>query len=173
MAGRTANLADTKIKSEFDKLDLNHDGYLDWSDYETLIDRYKRTARVSDDDRRARALHAFYQMHWLELLRHAGVDGDRLSKDQFVAATRLATTDASRVNVAEVGGHVIFDLIDADGDGQISKDELARYLKGVWQIDQSDAMYSFAELDRNGDGVISRDEFVGGIHEHLQTADGR
>ena len=55
MAGRTANLAETKIKSEFDKLDLNHDGYLDWSDYETLIDRYKRTARVSDDDRRARA----------------------------------------------------------------------------------------------------------------------
>ena len=170
MAGKTADLVDTKIESEFDKLDLNHDGYVDWSDYETLIERYKRTARVGSDDRRARALRAFYEMHWLELLRHAGVDGNRLSKAQFVTATRLATTDTSRLNVAEVGAHVIFDLIDANGDGEISKDELSRYLQGVWQINESDAMYSFDALDLNRDSVISRDEFVTGIHEHLQPS---
>jgi len=169
MAGTTADPVDTKIESEFHKLDLNHDGYLDWSDYEILIGRYKKTARVSEDDRRTRALRAFYQMHWLELLRYAGVEGDRLSKDQFVAATRLATTDTSRLNVAEVGGHVIFDLIDTNGDGEISKEELTHYLRGVWQIDGSDAMYDFDALDRDGDSVISRDEFVGGIHEHLRS----
>ncbi|CRK61960.1 Sarcoplasmic calcium-binding protein (SCP) [Alloactinosynnema sp. L-07] len=170
MAGKTADPVDRKIESEFEKLDLNHDDHLDWSDYETLIGRYLQTARVSENDRRARALRAFYQLHWLELLRYAGVEGDRLSRNQFVAATRLATTDSSRLNVAEVGGHVIFDLIDTNGDGEISKDELANYLRGVWQIDPSDAAYSLEVLDRDGDQVISRSEFVSGINEHLETS---
>lgn len=167
MASRTADPVDVVIEAEFDKLDLNHDGQLEWSDYETLIDRYRQTARVSENDRRIRELRAFYQMHWMELLRHADVEGDRLSKGQFVGATRLATTDTSRINVAQVGGHVIFDLVDADGDGDISKDELTRYLQGVWQIDESEAMYSFDALDANKDGMISRAEFVNGIQEVL------
>lgn len=169
MARTTADPVDTKIEAEFDKLDLNHDDHLDWSDYEILIGRYRRTAGVGEDDRRIRALRAFYQMHWLELLRHAGVDGDRLSKDQFVAATRRATSDTSRLDVTESGGHVIFDLIDINGDGEISREELTRYLEGVWQIEESDAMYAFDELDRGGNQAISRDEFVSGIRGHLQA----
>jgi Ca2+-binding EF-hand superfamily protein len=169
MASTTTDPVDTKIEAEFAKLDLNHDGYLDWSDYEVLVDRYRQTARVSEDDRRIKALRAFYQMHWLELLRHAGVDRDRLSKDQFIAATRQATSDTSRLDVTEVGGHVIFDLIDANGDGEISKEELTRYLQGVWQVDEAEAMYGFEALDRDKNQVISRDEFVSGIHEHLRS----
>jgi Ca2+-binding EF-hand superfamily protein len=169
MASTTADPVHTKIEAEFSKLDLNHDGYLDWSDYEELIGRYRKTARASEDDRRIKALRTFYQMHWLELLRHAGVEGERLSKSQFVAATRRAVSDTSRVDITEVGGHVIFDLVDADGDGQISREELKRYLQGVWQVDESDAMYAFGALDRNGDQAISRDEFVSGVHEHLQS----
>ncbi|HET6291283.1 MAG TPA: EF-hand domain-containing protein, partial [Amycolatopsis sp.] len=108
--------------------------------------------------------------HWMELLRHADVEGHRLSKSQFVAATRLAATDASRVNVAQVGGHVIFDLIDANGNGEISKEELSRYLRGVWQIDESEGIYDFDALDANKDGTISRDEFVNGIQEVLTAS---
>jgi Ca2+-binding EF-hand superfamily protein len=170
MARTTAHHVDTMIESEFDKLDLDRDGYVEWSDYEALIGRYKRAGGVSDDDRRARALHAFYQMHWMELLRHASPDADRLSKEQFVTATRRATTLTNRFNVTEVGGHVIFDFIDGDGDGHITMEEFMRYLEGVWQIDAADAKYAFEALDRDGANTISRDEFVGGIHEHLQTS---
>ncbi|OLZ52377.1 hypothetical protein BS329_13705 [Amycolatopsis coloradensis] len=167
MASRTADPVDVVIEAEFDKLDLDHDGQLEWSDYETLIDRYRQTAGVGEDDRRIRELRAFYQMHWMELLRHAQVEGHHLSKGQFVGATRLASSDTSRINVAQVGGHVIFDLVDADGDGEISHEELGRYLQGVWQIDQSDANFSFDALDANKDGRISRAEFVDGIQEVL------
>lgn len=169
MTGLAADPVDSKIEAEFDKLDAKHRGYLEWSDYETLIDRYKRTARVDEDDRRIKALRAFYQMHWLELMRYAGAEDDRLSKAQFVTATRHATTDQSRFNVSEVGAHVIFDLIDTDGDGQVEKEELLHFLEGVWQIDESEAMYELGALSSSEITSISREEFVGGIHEHLES----
>lgn len=169
MAGKTADHpVETKIESEFDKLDGNHDGYVEWSDYDALVDRYKQTASVSEDDRRVRALEAFYRMHWLELLRHARTDGDRLSKGQFVKATRLATSDESRLKVTEVGAHVIFDLIDVDGDGAISNEELTRFLDGVWQIDQADTTYDVEALGSDKARRITREEFVGGVNDHLQ-----
>ncbi|MGB3444781.1 MAG: hypothetical protein WBA97_39090 [Actinophytocola sp.] len=156
-----------KIEYEFDKLDGNRDGYVEWSDYDALVGRYKKVASVKEDDRRVRALEAFYRMHWLELLRHADTHEDRLSKDQFITATRLATSDENRLNVSDVGAHVIFDLIDVDADGAISKKELTRFLDHVWKIDQTDAMYSLDALGANGGRMISRDEFVSGISEHL------
>ncbi len=169
MTSATAGPVEARIEAEFDKLDLNRDGYLDWSDYETLIGRNKKTARVGDDDRRIRALRAFYELHWLELLRYADTPGDRLSKPQFVAATRASTEDTRRLNVTETGGHVIFDLIDSNGDGTISQDELTTYLRGVWQIDGNDDTYNLEALDRDGDSLISREEFVNGIQEHLDA----
>ncbi|MGW7199654.1 EF-hand domain-containing protein [Streptomyces chryseus] len=86
-------------------------------------------------------------------------------KDQFVTASRLASIDTSRLNVAEGLGDVIFDVIDTDGDNQITKDEFARCLKDVWKVDAPDAMDSFTKLDTDGDGTISRHELIRAIRE--------
>ncbi|GHE14401.1 hypothetical protein [Streptomyces alanosinicus] len=71
--------------------------------------RYIDAYKLDKDDRQARALHTSLQLYWLELLRHAGVDGDRLTKGQFVTANRFAAIDTSRLNVMEGVGHVLFD----------------------------------------------------------------
>lgn len=172
MSSTTSDIVATKLGLSFDTLDANNDGHLDWSDYQALIDRYVQTYKVGKDDRRTRALEAFCQMYWLELLRHAGVQGNRpLTRDQFITANRLATIDTSRLNVVEGAGNVIFDFIDVDGDGEISKDEFARYLRDVWQIDAPDAMDTFTKLDTDGDGSISRQEFIRSAREYLQSND--
>jgi Ca2+-binding EF-hand superfamily protein len=168
MAGKTADPIEMKIVYEFDKLDGNHDGYVEWSDYDALVNRYKKTAKVNENDRRVRALEAFYRMHWLELLRHADTHEDRLSRTQYVTATRLATSDESRLKVSEVGAHVIFDLMDVDGDGAISNEELTSFLDHVWKIDKTDAVYGLDALGTNRGRKISRDEFVNGVNEHLE-----
>ncbi|MEU6240938.1 EF-hand domain-containing protein [Streptomyces sp. NPDC047024] len=160
-----------KLERSFDALDANRDGYLDWSDYQSLADRYIQAYKLDKKDRRAMALQMFCQMYWLELLRHAGVDSDRLTKDQFIAASRLSAIDTSRLNVTEGGGHAIFDVIDVDGDNEISKDEFARFLKDVWLSGAPDAMDSFTRLDTDGDGVISRQEFIRAIREHYFSND--
>jgi len=161
----------TKLERTFDTMDANNDGYLDWSDYQKLADRYIQAYKLDKNDRRARALQTFCQIYWLELLRHAGVDGDRLSKDQFVTANRLAVVDTSRLNVTEGGGHAIFDVIDVDGDNEISKDEFARFVRDVWKSDAPDAMDAFAKLDTDGDGAISRQEFIRSVREHFLSND--
>ncbi|MEU8924537.1 EF-hand domain-containing protein [Kitasatospora sp. NPDC048545] len=171
MATATPDIITAKLERTFQTMDANNDGYVDWSDYQKLADRYIQAYKLDKADRRARALQTFCQIYWLELLRHAGVDADRLTKDQFVTANRLAVIDTSRLNVTEGGGHAIFDVIDVDGDNEISKDEFARFLRDVWKSDAPDAMDMFAKLDTDGDGAISRHEFIRAVREHFLSND--
>lgn len=171
MATATQDVVTIKLERTFDTMDANNDSYVDWSDYQKLADRYIQAYKLDKNDRRARALQTFCQIYWLELLRHAGVDGDRLTKDQFVMANRLAVVDTSRLNVTEGGGHAIFDVIDVNGDNEISKDEFARFLRDVWKSDAPDAMDMFAKLDTDGNGAISRQEFISAVREHFLSND--
>lgn len=171
MTAAAQDVITIKLERTFDQMDANEDGCLDWADYQKLADRYIRGYGLSSDDRRARALKTFCQIYWLELLRHAGVDGDRLTKDQYVVANRLAVLDSSRLNTTEMGGHVIFDIIDADGDNETSKDEFARLMRDVWKINSPEAMDLFTELDMDGDGAISRHEFIRAVREHFLSND--
>ncbi|MCM2387508.1 EF-hand domain-containing protein [Streptomyces albipurpureus] len=171
MTAAAQDIITTKLERTFDTLDANHDGYVDWTDYQKLADRYIQAYRLDKGDRRARALQSFCQIYWLELLRHSGVAEDRLTKDEFITANRLATVDTSRLNVTEGGGHAIFDIIDNDGDNEISKDEFTRFLRDVWKVDASDAMGIFNKLDTDGDGAISRHEFIRAVREHFLSND--
>ncbi|MEV4875441.1 EF-hand domain-containing protein [Streptomyces cyaneofuscatus] len=171
MGAATQDIITIKLERTFDQMDANKDGYLDWSDYQKLGDRYIRGYNLSKDDRRARALQSFSQIYWLELLRHSGTDGDRLTKDQFVTANRLAVIDTSRLNVTEGGGHAIFDVIDVDGDNEITKDEFARLMRDVWKDDSPQTMELFTRLDTDGDGAISRHEFIRAVREHFLSND--
>ncbi|TGN78159.1 EF-hand domain-containing protein [Streptomyces bauhiniae] len=171
MTTTAQDVISVKLERSFDALDTNADGYLDWSDYQRLGDRYIHAYQLDKDDRRARAIQTFCQIYWLELLRHAGVDGDRLTKEQFVTANRLAVIDTSRLNVTEGGGHAIFDILDVDGDNEINKAEFERFLRDVWGSQAPEAMESFTMLDTDGDGAISRQEFIRAIREHYLSND--
>ncbi|MFF5896128.1 EF-hand domain-containing protein [Streptomyces argenteolus] len=171
MTTAAQDIITVKLERTFDQMDSNQDGYLDWSDYQKLADRYIQGYRLSKDDRRARALQTFSQIYWLELLRHSGVDGDRLTKDQFVTANRLAVIDTSRLNVTEGGGHAIFDVIDTDGDNEISKDEFVRLMRDIWKDASPETMELFTRLDTDGDGAISRHEFIRAVREHFLSND--
>jgi Ca2+-binding EF-hand superfamily protein len=160
-----------RIERSFDAIDANHDGYVDWSDCQNLVDRYRTAYKLDKEDRRIRAMQSFQQMRWLELLRHAGVDGDRLSKEQFMTATRLASMDTSRFNMVEGLGHVIFDLVDNNGDNEITKDEFTRLLRDVWKVSAPDAMNTFDQLDTDGDGSVSRQEFIRATREYFYSND--
>ncbi|MEV7087867.1 EF-hand domain-containing protein [Streptomyces sp. NPDC093085] len=184
-------LVTTKLERQFDALDADRDGTLEWSDYQSLCDRYLTAYRLTKDDHRARGLQAMLQMNWTELLRHASAgagegasegevasegahrdrDPERLTKDQFVEAARLASFDTSRFNVAEGSGHAIFDVIDADGDNEISGEEFGRLVKDVWKSEAPGTMEAFHRLDTDGDGVISRQEFIRAMREYYFSDD--
>jgi Ca2+-binding EF-hand superfamily protein len=158
-----------RIERIFDSLDGNHDGYVDWSDHQNLVDRYLSAYPIRRDDRRARALQSIHQMLWLELLRHAGAGEDRLLKKEFVAASRLATVDTSRLNAVEGLAHAIFDVADANGDNEITKDEFASLMREVWKVTASETSDAFALVDTDDDGTISRQEFLLATREYFHS----
>jgi Ca2+-binding EF-hand superfamily protein len=160
-----------RIEQIFDALDNNHDGYVDRSDYQNLVDRYVSACQIGRDDRRVRALQSIHQMLWLELLRHAGAGEDRLLKREFVAATRLATIDTSRINMVEGLGHAIFDVADANGDNEITKDEFAGLLRKVWKVSAPEASFAFTRVDTDDDGTISRQELLRAAREYFHSND--
>ncbi|MFF9378637.1 EF-hand domain-containing protein [Streptomyces griseoluteus] len=171
MTTTAQDIVSVKLERTFDAFDANKDGYLDWSDYQQLADRYIKAYELDKNDRRARAIVAFTQMSWLELLRHSGADTDRLTKEQFVTASRLAALDTSRLNVAEGNAHAIFDVIDVDGDNEIGRDEFTRFLRDVWRSEARDAMETFHKLDTDGDGAVSRQEFIRAMREYYFSND--
>ncbi|MBL1096367.1 EF-hand domain-containing protein [Streptomyces coffeae] len=171
MSTMAADLIGEKLGRKFQALDRNNDGYLEWEDCQLLIDRYHQVFDLGKDDTRGASLQAFLQMYWQELLRHSGAKNQRLSQEEFVQASRLASVDTSRVNIVDGSAHAIFDCVDANGDNQITKDEFAHYLKEVWQLTAPDALDTFTVLDADGDGVISRQEFVRATREYFFSAD--
>jgi len=52
-----------------------------------------------------------------------------------------------------------FKLFDIDGDGYITKQEIASVMGGI-EIDDAQWKSLVAECDENGDGQISKDEFA-------------
>ncbi|MEU8445915.1 EF-hand domain-containing protein [Streptomyces microflavus] len=161
----------TKAGRSFAALDSDRDGHLDWSDYRRLADRYLSAYHLTPDDRRARALHAFFQSYWLELLRHADVQEDRLSRNQYVDAVRRASVDTSRLNVADGLGHVLFDVIDVNSDNEISREEYTRFLTDVWSLQEAEALQAFRTLDTDSDDTVSRPEFLQAIRQYFLLND--
>ncbi|AGS66883.1 EF-hand domain-containing protein [Streptomyces collinus] len=169
MATATTDPISVKLDQLFTATDTDGDGYVEWSDYQRVVDRYLKAYKIDKSDRRAQALLFSYQMQWAELLRHAnGVN--RLSKEQYHAASRAVSVDTSRFNMVEGVPHAIFDIMDTDGDNTISKAEFKQYL-GVWDITDPAAMDAFAELDTDGDGSISRQEFIRAVREFFYSPD--
>ena len=66
---------------------------------------------------------------------------------------------------------MLFDLIDADDDHQMSRDEFSRYVRDVWRISRPDAMDTFDALDTDGDGLISRNEFILAVRQFFFSPD--
>ncbi|WP_406513195.1 EF-hand domain-containing protein [Streptomyces sp. NBC_00161] len=151
---------DIRIGHIFDALDADQDGFVEWGDYQRLLERHTAVFGAAGNDRRITALAAAYTMLWLEFLRHADTEGDRLSRDEYIAASRAASIDTSRMSMTEGVPHAVFDLIDADDDHQMSRSEFSRYVKDVWRINAPDVTHTFDALDTDGDGLISRNEFI-------------
>ncbi|MFD4433440.1 EF-hand domain-containing protein [Nocardia sp. NPDC058497] len=171
MTAMATNLVQLKLEREFDTMDTDNDGYLDWSDYQQLIDRYTSVFQAGKDDPRSGQVQAYFQMYWMELIRHAQPSTERLTKEQFVQANRLAIIDTSRLNMVEAGAHVTFDCMDADGDNEISKNEYETFLRKVMKVSQPDAIEAFHKLDLDGDGAISRQEFIRATREYFYSND--
>ncbi|WP_017570897.1 EF-hand domain-containing protein [Nocardiopsis halotolerans] len=150
----------------FDTLDSDGDGAITWEDYQRLVNRYTSGYSLDAADRRAQAVHASYQMLWLELLRHSSAPEARLDRDMFVRAMHSASEDRSRFNMTEGVAEAVFDLLDTDDGGSVSEAEYVRYAE-ILGVASETARERFRGLDTDSDGFVNREEFVLSSREYL------
>ncbi|SDC74558.1 EF-hand domain-containing protein [Actinokineospora iranica] len=131
-----------KIARTFQTLDGNQNGYLEWSNFESLANRFLTAYNLDKNDRRARALFAWRIAvpEAMESFSKVDTDGDGvISRQEFIRATReyfhstdphgprrCAPTTAARTTPDQLqGGDVVADAaVDRPG-GAAGRHELA------------------------------------------------
>ncbi|MFE5523473.1 EF-hand domain-containing protein, partial [Streptomyces virginiae] len=146
---------DPQYAKLFDATDTNHDGTLEWADFQRLVDRFVKVYNLGPHphDHRTLGLRAAYQVFWADLVRHA--NADRLSKEQFVQALRAVASDTSVFSFIEDLPNALFDIADTNGDSALDKDEFVRLIKAAGITADPSALDTFTRLDNDGDGVTT------------------
>ena len=160
----------------FQELDANHDGFVTSDELKAFGDQMRAGWAQKHADQTGQGgtptpgtapegRHGDFAEH---VLKHVDTDGDgKISKAEFDAegATlfkrfdqngdgKIASDEMPEHRWAAAWGGHMFDQIDADKDGKITKAEFTA---------AGDRM--FQQLDKNGDGVIERDELKMPMHD--------
>jgi Ca2+-binding EF-hand superfamily protein len=172
MAAQLEDVIRTKIEKTFRALDADDNGYIEWDDFQAVVDRQLAEFGLPSDDARARTFLAAYEAFWRELVRHAETDGDgRLSLTEYVAGTASAAASDSLSACTQVITDALFDVIDTDRDERVTDEEFVRLMSNVWGVPRPETLAAFAALDTDAGGTLSRQELFGVAQEFFFSAD--
>ncbi|MEK9520629.1 EF-hand domain-containing protein [Streptomyces sp. NPDC087908] len=146
-----------KVQAMFDAFDADGNGYLEGSDFEALAGRWERLPRVAGEPELAARVHTVL-MGWWELLSTSGGDGrvERIGMAELMAMVdRLPSMPQAVTATADT----IFDAVDENGDGRISRGEHEQLIS-TWHGRSIPTGDVFHRLDQDGDGYLSRPEFA-------------
>ena len=169
----SSNVWVAKMKTYFKAMDVNRNGLLSLSDYEEIAERLLQNQGSQSNSEEIREVFRSLFEHMV-----AGavpVDGEtQISEEQFLAnaakvISLIQSSPEAGKSSFEAGkrkNEVLFDLIDTDRSGDISREEYRKYLAIYTGEDDADrANLAFDSIDLDGNGSISRDEF---IESHLR-----
>ncbi|QIR36321.1 calcium-binding protein [Tolypothrix sp. PCC 7910] len=140
-----------KARKSFEVHDFNGDGILTLADFELIVENL---AKLGQKQRllEYQALKSAYTSFWLELQALADIDNDgQVSLDEW-----YAYYDHHLVHLMM---DFMFDLIDGDGDGEITVKEYKQFAT-CWNRSETEAGETFLKLDLNGDGCLTKLEIL-------------
>ncbi|MFJ9953292.1 EF-hand domain-containing protein [Kitasatospora sp. NPDC091207] len=146
-----------KLRGVFAAFDTDGDGCLRQNDFEALTERWSRLPAVRRDAGLRGRVEALMMGWWDHLLTVADTNHDgKVDMGEF-----LALVDRLPVlrEVVTATADTVFDAVDENGDGRISRAEHGR-LVDVWHGRSVETGDVFGLLDLDGDGYLSRSEFA-------------
>ena len=152
-----------RMKTYFKLMDVNGDGVLSLSDYETIADRFVKLQGNSSNYEVIRTL--FHDLFQYMIAGGGAVDANTMiGEEEFITnAAKAVLGLESSLEVGRQKNEVFFDLIDTDHSGEISRQEYRKYLAIYSGEDQPERAYkAFESLDTDGNGSITRAEFIEG-----------
>ncbi|MGV9698748.1 EF-hand domain-containing protein [Streptomyces sp. NPDC003470] len=145
----------TKIKPMFDVFDVDGNGCLEEGDFEALAARWGRLPRVTADPELAARVREVI-MGWWQHLSAAAHRGEQVGMDELMTVVdRLPSMPEAVMATADT----IFDAVDENGDGLISRAEHQRLID-TWHGRRMATGDVFDRLDQDGDGYLGRAEFA-------------
>ncbi|XP_064615205.1 guanylyl cyclase-activating protein 1-like [Liolophura sinensis] len=149
-----------KYRVFFRYLDRNHDGVLHRSDLMKRVDTMSHMNVANQSE------SIYTRQCWLRWCDKVfpPKDGKKgVTEDDFVEKFRhfRSTGEIDEVNAASEGIYnVLFDRLDANRDGHLSRDELKAFYQALGKADDTFIDRLFRKLDVNHDGLVSKSELV-------------
>ncbi len=153
-----------KIARMFDMMDMDGDGRVARSDFTRRVDALAGLRGWDSESPPYQRNLGFAIEEWEGLRESADADDNGRYAEVYL-------DDRSAIRAFARGdAQLLFDSMDADGDGKITLDEYRTYLQ-VCGLDPSMADAFFRHADLNEDGKVTRAEMAHAVEEYLTSED--
>jgi len=159
-----SQLLQKKHTKNFQVYDLDGSGFVEPADLERCASNLAKLRNWQPDSSDFLDLQAKYLVIWTNFWKPADINGDgKVSLEEYLKVAQNSinnfSTSTELQNAHTAKANVIFDVLDANNNGQISKSEYQQFCAAIG-LTEKDAETAFAHLDRNADGYISGDEYL-------------
>ncbi|WP_169813118.1 lipase family protein [Nocardia jejuensis] len=147
----------------FGLLDITGDGYLTADDYEAFGLRLVQAYGEAPGSAKAAAVRAGYRALWRSMSLRADANGDgRITASEFRSWLESHRDNAEFDRSIAPLARSVIDLADADGNGELSREELIRLLRGC-EHSLNEATIVFDRLDTDNSGAVTTSELITAI----------
>ncbi|MEG4576767.1 EF-hand domain-containing protein [Microcoleus sp. N3A4] len=160
-----------KLSLRFYMADTSKDGIVELADFEQQGQKVAELRGIQPGSTEYEKIISAYRNIWSIYWEGADTDGDnKVTLEEYLkfADVVIAVKTDEKTKLEQV--KALFDVIDADGNGEIELKEYAIYLQAVGKSEE-DAKIAFSKIDTNGDGKLSRDEFAIALYEYHASND--
>ncbi|MFE7659503.1 EF-hand domain-containing protein [Streptomyces celluloflavus] len=163
-----------KLTQRFQMFDLDGDGFVSRSDFESVARRIAEALGVPIDNPKAQAVRDAYLAIWNVVATKMNIDPiTRIDVEKFKVATQSVILAQGELGYKQTLGpaiDAIAQLTDTDGDGKISEEEYTKLIQAIGGR-KEDAANTYGRLDSNRDGVVSIDELAQTLREFFYAGD--
>lgn len=145
---KNAELAE--CREMFLRFDANNDGFIDIQELQSVYGDIADLFHLEEPD-------------VVQLFQACDANGDgKIDYTEFISAAMEKTLLVSKQNL-----RAAFDMIDANGDGELTKDELKAVFGGGHVSQRGEEVWDdiMKEVDHNSDGVITIEEFESAMRQ--------
>ena len=145
-----------KMKTAFAYHDVDGDGYITEKDAVNWTKQMEKLFHNLSKERKE-ALEAKQSGVWGELF---GGPNYKVTESMFIETFfNILSLDGAE-DIMRKEWHSLFELMDLDQNGVISKDELRQFFEARKNVDPNGAIVAFSAIDKDVDGRITSDEYV-------------
>ncbi|MBK8904036.1 MAG: EF-hand domain-containing protein [Anaerolineaceae bacterium] len=151
-----------KLARHFQFRDLNKDGFVERADWEQCARNLAALRGWQPGSAEYEDVMAQHVAMWTTFWQPADQDQDgKVILEEYLHLAETQRRLGFEYEMKQIARlfAAIFDTIDLDSDGQISRDEYKLFFK-AWGIDTALAEAAFSRMDFNADGRLSREVFL-------------